>query len=264
MSAPPPSYPFGLPVGVDEAKWQQEWREWRAAEAKRQEDADHAAMYRMRMRFPWHLYPQHPAEDDDAYDYDVVGAGHLVEEELAAPHEEPSAMEAKVREIVEPRVKAEVEKLLAQSGVPRNPVVNPEDEMPPAAWYAMLADLRRTTAPLKAYYDARAPPQPPEWSTVPNIKQPSTNLGAWNRSTFAWLFTKKAGHMVIQLRLFNKSYKTYIVYYDQVKRTTMLGRPKGDKWAVAIEQRRGSPFMFKFVEEANAFAFYEALTAVLR
>jgi hypothetical protein len=30
---PPPSYPFGLPVGVDEREWGHQWREWEARRA---------------------------------------------------------------------------------------------------------------------------------------------------------------------------------------------------------------------------------------
>lgn len=74
---------------------------------------------------------------------------------------------AKMRTIVSVRTESELDKLLNCAALsarsePDPIILNPEDELPPAEWYAVLADLRRATASLKEFYDARAAVWPPE------------------------------------------------------------------------------------------------------
>ena len=78
-----------------------------------------------------------------------------------------AALIAKMREIVSARTASELDKILnwippaAAARIAEKVILNPEDELPPAEWYAVLADLRRATAAMKEFYDARVPIWPP-------------------------------------------------------------------------------------------------------
>lgn len=55
MDQPPPSYPFGLPVGVNRTEWERQWREWErrrsiVARQRAEAQAQLAAAYIYRAR----------------------------------------------------------------------------------------------------------------------------------------------------------------------------------------------------------------------
>ena len=211
MTAPPPSYPFGLPVGVDEGEWGRQWRQWEAEQGARDAEAREAYIVSFRR-----------------------GALHM----LDGPADEEEMW----------------------SGVDAE---DPPEALPPA----VLTDLKKAIAPLRAYYDGLAEPIPVEWSTVPNLTRPLNNITKWNTSVFAWLFTKKSNSLFVQTRLFNREYTGNIFYYNHVEKIDLQGNETGTEWKVRIATKRADgargKMVYEFVSEENATAFFMALSDAL-